>query len=98
MSGEWRKGPPIVSLLLRAATVTGGRDLAASRLATDVLVAPKVDNVEIRDWKAYEPAKLAGREAMTAALAGLAGPVTDLRRRPSLAEQAAAKYGGVAVR
>jgi NTE family protein len=98
LSGEWRKGPPIVSLLLRAATVTGGRDLAASRLATDILVAPKVDNVEIRDWKAYDPAKLAGHEAMIAALANLPGQVTDLRRRQSLAEQAAAKYGGVVVR
>ena len=98
LSGEWRKGPPIVSLLLRAATVTGGRDLAASRLATDVLVAPKVENIEIRDWKAYDPAKLAGHEALVAALAALSRPITDLRRRPSMAEQAAAKFGGVAVR
>ncbi len=98
LSGEWRKGPPIVSLLLRAATVTGGRDLAASRLATDVLVAPKVENIEIRDWKAYDPAKLAGYEAMKASLAGLSRPLTDLRRRPSMAEQAAAAFGGVAVR
>jgi len=87
LSGEWRKGPPIVSLLLRAATVTGGRDLAASRVATDVLVAPKVEAIEIRDWKAYDPAKQAGREAMLAALAGLTVPITDLRRRPSLIEQ-----------
>ena len=35
-SGEWRKGPPIVSLLMRAATVSTGRDLAAAREATDV--------------------------------------------------------------
>jgi NTE family protein len=86
LSGDWRKGPPIVSLLLRAATVTGGRDLAASRAATDVLVAPRLDDVEIRDWKAYEPAKAAGREAMLAALAGLTTAITDLRRRPSLVE------------
>jgi len=87
LSGDWRKGPPIVSLLLRAATVTGGRDLAASRAATDVLVAPRLDDVEIRDWKAYEPAKTAGREAMLAALEGLDTAITDLRRRPSLVEQ-----------
>jgi NTE family protein len=93
LSGEWRKGPPIVSLLLRAATVTGGRDLAASRLATDVLVAPRVENIEIRDWKAYEPAKLAGYRAMLAALAGLSKPITDLRRRPTLAEQEAEAVG-----
>jgi NTE family protein len=87
LSGAWRQGPPIVSLLLRAATVTGGRDLAASRLATDVLVAPRVEAIEIRDWKAYDPAKKAGHEAMEAALAGLSIPITDLRRRPSLVEQ-----------
>jgi NTE family protein len=76
--------------LLRAATVTGGRDWAASRAATDVLVAPNVDGIEIRDWKAYEPAKKDGREAMLATLAGLSRPITDLRRRPSLDEQAEA--------
>ncbi|HLI67624.1 MAG TPA: patatin-like phospholipase family protein [Caulobacteraceae bacterium] len=97
LSGAWREGPPIVSLLLRAATVTGGRDLAASRLATDVLVAPKVDAIEIRDWKAYEPAVAAGHEAMATALAALPGPVTDLRRRQSLEEKAAARTGGVKV-
>ena len=59
-----------------------------------MLVAPKVENIEIRDWKAYAPAKLAGREAMMAALAGLSKPITDLRRRPSLAEQEAEKAGG----
>ncbi len=95
LSGDWRKGPPIVSLLLRAATVTGGRDLAASRLATDVLVAPSVEAIEIRDWKAYEPAKLAGEQAMVTALQGLHRPLSELRRRSSLAERAAAASGGV---
>jgi NTE family protein len=95
LSGDWRKGPPIVSLLLRAATVTGGRDLAASRLATDVLVTPAVDAIEIRDWRAYEPAKLAGEQAMVAALKGLHRPLTELRRRESLAERAATASGGV---
>ncbi len=95
LSGDWRKGPPIVSLLLRAATVTGGRDLAASRAATDVLVAPPVDAIEIRDWRAYEPAKLAGEQAMVAALTGLHRPLSELRRRLSLAERAAAATGGV---
>ncbi len=95
LSGDWRKGPPIVSLLLRAATVTGGRDLAASRLATDVLVLPSVEAIEIRDWKAYEPAKLAGEQAMVSALKGLHRPLTELRRRLSLAERAAAATGGV---
>ncbi len=82
-SGQWRKGPPIVSLLMRAATVSSGRDLAASREATDVLVTPDVTGVEIRDWAAYDPAVAAGHKAMIEALDKLSKPVADLRRRPS---------------
>ncbi len=88
-SGHWRKGPPIVSLLMRAATVSSGRDLAASREATDVLVTPKLEGIDIRNWSAYEPAVDAGERAMTEALAKLDKPVTDLRRRLSLAERKA---------
>jgi NTE family protein len=90
LSGQWRNGPPIVSLLLRAGTVSTARDLAAAREATDVLVTPRMDNVEIRDWDAYEPAVAAGELATQQALAKLTRPVADLRRRPSLAEQALA--------
>lgn len=82
-SGQWRKGPPIVSLLMRAATVSSGRDLAAAREATDVLVTPDLTGVEIRDWSAYDPAVEAGYRAMIEALDKLKAPVTELRRRPS---------------
>ncbi len=83
LSGQWRKGPPIVSLLMRAATVSSGRDLTASRDATDLLITPDVAGVEIRDWTAYEPAVSAGYRTMQEALGRLSLPVTDLRRRPS---------------
>nr|WP_295110615.1 patatin-like phospholipase family protein [uncultured Caulobacter sp.] len=89
VSGEWRKGPPIVALLMRAATVTTGRDLAAAREATDVLITPKLEGVDIRDWRAFEPAVRAGYVAASFALEGLHGPVTELRRRPSLSEKRA---------
>lgn len=79
-SGQWRKGPPIVSLLMRAATVSSGRDLAAAREATDVLVTPDLTGVEIRDWSAYEPAVEVGYQATIEALDKLDRPVTDLRR------------------
>lgn len=79
LSGDWKKGPPIVSLLIRAATVTTQRDLAASREVTDLLIAPKLEGVEIRDWKAYEPAVEAGYKATVAALEKLDRPVTELR-------------------
>jgi NTE family protein len=84
LSGDWRKGPPIVSLLMRAATVTSGRDVLANREATDVLVLPEMEAVEIRDWKAFDLASAAGHKAMTAALDKLSHPITDLRRRRSL--------------
>jgi NTE family protein len=80
-SGQWRKGPPIVSLLMRAATVSTGRDLAAAREATDILVTPDMTDVEIRDWSAYEVAVAAGYKATMEALDKLDRPVTALRRR-----------------
>jgi NTE family protein len=88
LSGQWRKGPPIVSLLMRAATVSTGRDLAAARAATDVLVLPKTGHIEIRDWSAYEPAVAAGYKATIEALDRLDRPVQSLRRRISLQERA----------
>lgn len=88
LSGQWRKGPPIVSLLMRAATVSTGRDLAAAREATDVLVQPKTGMIEIRDWSAYEPAVAAGYKATIEALDRLERPVQALRRRISLQERA----------
>ncbi|HEY5107081.1 MAG TPA: patatin-like phospholipase family protein [Caulobacteraceae bacterium] len=86
LSGEWRKGPPIISLLMRAATVTTGPDLAAAREATDVLVLPAIETIEIRDWKAIDAAAAKGEEATLTILDGLWAPVTALRRRPSLKE------------
>jgi len=83
-SGQWRKGPPIVSLLMRAATVSTGRDMIAAREATDLLITPDVTGVEIRDWEAYEPAVAAGYAATIKALDGLEIPVQELRRRPEL--------------
>ena len=54
--------------------------------ATDVLVQPDVDEIEIRDWKAFDRAVEIGYRATLEALDGLPHPVVDLRRRSSLAE------------
>jgi NTE family protein len=89
-SGQWRLGPPIVSLLMRAATVSTGRDLAAAREATDVLIQPDVSGIEIRDWAAYDPGVEAGYVATLAALDKVSRPIPQLRRRQSLHEQEAA--------
>jgi NTE family protein len=88
-SGQWRNGPPIISLLMRTATVSTGRDLAAAREATDVLIQPDVSRIEIRDWGAYDQAVEAGYRAAIEALDKVHRPIPQLRRRLSLHEQAA---------
>ncbi|MAK83042.1 MAG: hypothetical protein CMJ17_14395 [Phenylobacterium sp.] len=86
LSGAWRQGPPIVSLLMRAATVPTGRDLRAARESVDLLVTPDMTGVEIRNWEAYDPAVTAGYHAMGEALDRLTTPVTEMRRRKALSE------------
>lgn len=85
-SGQWRNGPPIVSLLMRTATVSTGRDLAAAREATDVLIQPDVSGIEIRDWRAYDEGVEAGYVATLTALDKISRPIPELRRRQSLRE------------
>ena len=81
LSGDFLRGPPIVSLLMRAATVSTDRELSTARESAEVLAMPRVENIEIRDWKhGYEPAVAEGYAAMAAALKGAAAPVAELRR------------------
>ena len=83
-TGAWRRGPPIVSILMRSATLVTDAELEASRAVTDLLVQPTPDGVDIRDWKAFDPAVEAGYRAMRDALATLDGPPPG--RRPRRAE------------
>lgn len=85
LSGDWRQGPPIVSILMRSATISTAAELAATRAATDVLILPRLDGVEIRNWKAFEPALAAGYEAATGVVSGLSGPITHIRARAEAA-------------
>jgi len=78
--GEWRRGPPIVSVMMRSATITTAADLALSRAATDLLIIPEPEGVEIRDWKAYDKAVESGYQTTVATLAQLDSPVTTLRK------------------
>ncbi|MFO1187556.1 MAG: patatin-like phospholipase family protein [Alphaproteobacteria bacterium] len=57
---------PIVSLHIRTATV--GIDPAAGRRGCDILIAPDLGSIEVRDWKAYDAAVHAGYEATVAML------------------------------
>lgn len=81
LSGEWRQGPPIISILMRSATISTASELAVSRATTDVLILPRLDGVEIRNWKAFEPAIAAGEVAAREAVSALEGPVTHIRAR-----------------
>ncbi|WP_332654417.1 patatin-like phospholipase family protein [Brevundimonas sp.] len=83
-TGAWRRGPPIVSILMRSATLTTDADLESSRAATDLLIQPTPDGLDIRDWKGFEPGVEAGYRATRKALDGLDRPVTHLRRRAPL--------------
>lgn len=80
LSGGWRRGPPIVSVLMRSATVRSRGEMLSARGQTDLLIAPDAAHIEIRNWKAYEPAVEAGYRAAVAALAELEGPVINLRK------------------
>ncbi|HEY2708875.1 MAG TPA: patatin-like phospholipase family protein [Caulobacteraceae bacterium] len=87
-SGEWRRGPPIISVLIRSATVRAGAELELAKASTDVLIQPEVDHIEIRDWKAFDAGVEAGYSATNEALDALTTPVVDLRRRASHEEAA----------
>ena len=81
LSGAWKAGPPIVSILMRSATITTDAEMEQSRAAADVLILPHTGGTDIRDWKAYDEPVASGYEATRAALADLSVPVTHLRRR-----------------
>jgi NTE family protein len=80
-SGAWRRGPPIVSILMRTATISAGTEIALARNAADLYVMPDTGMVEIRDWRLYPQAVEAGYVAMRDALENLDAPVSDLRKR-----------------
>jgi len=82
VSGAWKKGPPIVSILMRAATITTDADLERSRANTDLLILPQPEGMDIRDWKSYDIPVAAGYAAANEALATLDRPVEALRRLP----------------
>jgi NTE family protein len=78
-SGEWRHGPPIVSILIRAATAPTARETITSHEACDLLIIPRIEGVELRDWRAFEPAVAAGYQAARLALDRLDRPLSRLR-------------------
>lgn len=68
----WRHGfrsaPPIVSLLMRAATAR--QELRHKDSPADILIAPEVGGVQLRDWKEYDRAVIDGYASTLGALDG----------------------------
>ena len=93
VTGAWRRGPPIVSILMRSATLSTDADLDSSRDATDLLIQPTPDGVDIRDWKGFDAGVDAGYLATAEALATLDGPITGLRRRRAVSGDAPPETG-----
>ena len=87
-TGAWRRGPPIVSILMRSATLTTDADIESSRAATDILIQPTPDGLDIRDWKGFDAGVSAGYQATHEVLSLLDRPVTALRRRRSISDDA----------
>lgn len=84
VSGAWKKGPPIVSVLMRSATITTDADMESSRADADLLILPEPEGSDIRDWKVYDPVVAAGHAAAVEALSKREGPIDTLRQRPDV--------------
>jgi NTE family protein len=92
LSGEWRKGPPVVSLLIRAATVSSEKEQQDIKAACNLLVIPTIEGVELRDWKAFDPAIESGYIAMRDVLQKLDRPLIDLAREHPDADEIARHF------
>ena len=62
----WQAAPPIASLLMRAATLA--IDPWEGRSGADLLIAPEMPDIDMRDWKRFDEAVASGYEAAVAAL------------------------------
>lgn len=72
----FRSAPPIVALLMRAATAR--QELRHKDSLPDILVTPQVTGVELRDWKEYDRAVIDGYAATLGALDRNAGQLAPI--------------------
>lgn len=76
----FQSAPPIASVLMRAATMAV--DPWEGRSGADLLIAPTMADIDLRDWKRFDEAVTSGYEAAVAALQrphGLFQPSVDER-------------------
>ena len=60
--------PPIISILMRSATISSEEQDRLQRESADLLLAPPLGDIEIRDWKAFDQAVEIGYQHARTAL------------------------------
>ncbi|MGE0596098.1 MAG: patatin-like phospholipase family protein [Hyphomonadaceae bacterium] len=86
----FQSAPPIASLLMRAATLAV--DPWEGRSGADLLIAPEMPDIDMRDWKRFDECVAAGYEAAVEALQrphGLFQPPPERRLLPGSELEAA---------
>jgi NTE family protein len=79
--GRRRKFPPIVAVLLRAATVSGDSLTKMAHAQADVLFKPPLENIDLLDWQACDQAIEIGYRHAVEKLERLGKPVlAELQR------------------
>jgi NTE family protein len=75
-----RKFPPIVAVLLRAATVSGDSLTKMAHAQADILFKPPLENVDLLDWQACDQAIETGYRHAVEKLEQLGKPVASCTR------------------
>ena len=78
--GRRRKFPPIVAVLLRAATVSGDSLAKMAQARADILFKPPLENVDLLDWQACDQAMETGYRHAVEKLERLRKPVASCTR------------------
>jgi NTE family protein len=92
-SGGWHKGPPIVSVLIRSATLPTAKIMALGVSEhLDVLIAPELDGIGLQDWKAYDRAVEEGYQAALAMAPKITGPALLARQQMEAREREDLSY------
>jgi NTE family protein len=79
--GRRRKFPPIVAVLLRAATVSGDSLTKMAHAQADILFKPPLENVDLLDWQACDQAIETGYRHAVKKLEQLGKPLGSCTRR-----------------
>jgi len=84
--GRRRKFPPIVAVLLRAATVSGDSLTKMAHDRADILFKPPLENVDLLDWQACDQAIETGYRYAVEKLEQLGKPVASCTQGISTGE------------